>query len=212
VRFSAAVLALLFAAVAAVGQNSVSNLGETQQSVVPVTATAWYATSFSAGAASNYTLNTVTLRFATAGNTSGGFFVGLYSDNAGVPGSSLEVLTGTGNPSSATDHTFTSSGATLIESATYWIVGGVTSGSGSYMWAYTSALGDDENPVESGWSIGDDAFLSTNAGVNWASDGGVMMFSLTATPIPEPGTYAALLGVAALGFVISRRRRSAEPA
>lgn len=37
--------------------------------------------------------------------------------------------------------------------------------------------------------------------------GGMMEVMYTYTPIPEPSTYAALAGAAALGFVVRRRRR-----
>ena len=47
-------------------------------------------------------------------------------------------------------------------------------------------------------------FLGTMDGLQWNNNSG----SFTVTVIPEPSTYAALLGAAILGFAILRRRRS----
>ena len=48
-------------------------------------------------------------------------------------------------------------------------------------------------------------FLGTMDGYQWSNNSGE--FKVTATAIPEPSTYAALCGVAALTIVVIRRRR-----
>jgi hypothetical protein len=48
-------------------------------------------------------------------------------------------------------------------------------------------------------------FLGTMDGYEWSNNSG--LFSVTLTPVPEPATYAALLGIGTLGFVAVRRYR-----
>lgn len=190
----------------------VSNLTESRVDAVSVTTGAWWASSFTTHSETSYTLNSVSLKFSAAANTSGNFFVRLYSNNSGVPGSSLETLSGTANPSSATTYSFTSTGTTLSAGTRYWLVAGVTSGAGDYKWDWTNSTA--QNSVEGqSWGIGDDdVHTSTNSGSSWVFDGAAMQFSVNATAVPEPGTYAALFGLAALGVVAWRRRKVARAA
>jgi len=49
---------------------------------------------------------------------------------------------------------------------------------------------------------------STSSG-NWRLDDLTVSYSLTASAVPEPSTYAVLAGLAVLGFAVYRRRRNA---
>jgi hypothetical protein len=212
VRRLATAVALSLAVASTFGQVAVSNLTETKHGSVNVTTTAWWASSFTTHSETSYTLNSVSLKLSAASNTAGNFFVRLYSNGSGVPGSSLETLSGTGNPSSATTYSFTSGGTTLNQGTTYWLVAGVTSGAGDYSWDWTNSTAQDSVEGQS-WGIGnDDVHTSSNSGSTWVFDGAAMQFSVTATAIPEPGTYAAIFGVAALGLVAWRRRKVAPAA
>jgi hypothetical protein len=56
-----------------------------------------------------------------------------------------------------------------------------------------------------GWSIGGGDFVTTGPDFRMTLD----QLALSSSAIPEPGTYAALAGVLALGFAVWRRRTSA---
>ena len=91
----------------------------------------WYGESFTVGG-SNVTLSSVELNMDTAGNSSGNFFVSLFSNGVGnVPSTLLESLAGTSNPAAAGTYTYTGS-SLLLANTTYWVVTGVSSGSGVY--------------------------------------------------------------------------------
>jgi len=137
-------------------------------------------------------------------------FVRLYSDNSGQPGT---VITNFTNPASISstlaNNTFTlATPQALAANTTYWLVSGVSSGSGNYQWGYTTSLNQTGLP---GWTIGDGYVESNNQGGSWISfpTDGPYQFSLeeTATNIPEPGSVVALLGLGGLGLASSLTKR-----
>jgi hypothetical protein len=97
-----------------------------------------------------------------------------------------------------------------------------TASTGLYLWGYDSkAIGnrqwilltntawvvssDISNPVTSSFIV-DGSTTAVIGGVNSPSN--FQSALVTASPIPEPATYAALLGLGGLGFAVYLRRRS----
>jgi hypothetical protein len=185
----------------ALAQTMVSNLDATVNGTSNTASNQTLANSFTTGASAT-NLSSVTLFMAN--NTGGsGFAVNLYSDGSGAPGSALESLSGPGAPSTNGNYNYTSAGTLLNANSTYWIV--ATSSVDHFGWGQTSSTTETSS---SGWTIGDVGLASTNGGASWITNtSNVQMFSVSTTAIPEPGTYAALAGVVALGFAAWRRRR-----
>jgi hypothetical protein len=161
----------------------------------------WDAQSFTVGP-SNIQLSLAELNLATASNTSGNFFVKLYSNSGtNMPATPLEALIGSTNPAAAGIYGY--NGSTLLTAnTTYWIVAQVTAGQGLYKWNF-------ELPpnVEQGQTLG--AVISTNQGNSWILlDGPATFdFNMRVSGVPEPsGILLATLGfAAAVGFKIRRR-------
>ena len=175
----------------------------------------WVGSSFQTGNASyGYTLNSVTLRIGQS--TLGSLFVKLYSNVVGNPGTEITSFNvpsigGTNNY----DFTLTNS-QLLTANTTYWLVAGILSGSGEYVWAKTNSTAETGLP---GWSIGDLAFFSTDGGNIWNSfvspepfqfsvNGTVNTPPPPPTNIPEPGSVVALLGLGGLGLASRLKKLS----
>ena len=141
-------------------------------------------------------------------------FLRLYSNSSGTPGTQLTSFT---NPASITtslaNNTFTlATPYTLAANTTYWLVSGISSGTGSYSWGYTSSTAQTGLP---GWTIGNGYVESNNQGGSWSSfpTDGPFQFSLEGTEnapptsVPEPGSVVALLGLGGLGLASSLKKR-----
>jgi hypothetical protein len=136
----------------------------------------WLSSSFQTGNASyGYILNSVTLRIGQA--TLGSLFVKLYSNAAGNPGTEITSFNvpsigGTNN------YNFTLTNSQLLTAnTTYWLVAGILSGSGLYVWTKTNSTAETGLP---GWSIGDLTFFNNNGALNiWNSFG-----------LPEPFQFS----------------------
>lgn len=203
VRFAAALAAGLLAASAS-AQVTVSNLANDIGTSMLISTSNYtaVAVSFTTDSAT-YSLTSVTLHMGGS-NTSSPLTVSIYNDNSGLPGSSLTTLSGA-NPTSSGNYTFTSTGLALSANTTYWVAA-ATSGSGQYDWDATADL-SQSNTGGATWTIGDSTQLFYSG--SWGTITVSGMMSVTATAVPEPGTYAALAGLTALGFVAWRRRRAA---
>lgn len=71
--------------------------------------------------------------------------------------------------------------------------------------SYSHSLGiADGDSVSFGFNIRNGGDAGNNAHVGFSN--------LSVTAVPEPGTYAALIGLAALGFVVYRRRKARQQA
>ena len=120
------------------------------------------ATGFTTGTvASNYTLHSVTLSFAAATGSPAGFQLALHTLSGSAPSSSPRVvLSGSANPATAGDYTYTCSGANCALSANtlYFMVATATSTSGDnhFTWETTSATAETNVPSNNGWSIAND--------------------------------------------------------
>jgi hypothetical protein len=133
----------------------------------------WVRSSFTTGSHSyGYTLNSVTLWFAQLlpVTSTDNLFVRLHEDADGILG---DLITSFTNPVSITttaaNNIFTlTTPQTLCANTVYWLVAGVSSGSGLYRWALTNSANETGEP---GWSIGDTdpyyALFSGNQGLSW---------------------------------------------
>lgn len=195
----------------------ISNLSQSPDNASPITATAWRAQKFKTDdSAATFTLDSVVLNFWTATDSSGNFFVKIYnstgSEGAWLPNNSgvLGTLTGNANPSSIGQSTYTASEIITLQSNTnYWIVAGVSSGTGNYAWGYISST-----TTTGTWSItatNTDAWSSTS-GASWINNNGTpYAFSVNATAaVPEPsGVLLLVAGGGVLAFVRRRQVRKA---
>jgi hypothetical protein len=138
----------------------------------------------------------------------------------GTGGSTGVLATLIGDPAPAplgvASFAYTSpSPVSLAANTTYWLqVDALTTPTDTmFSWTTTAV---DNNAVDSGslagWTIGLNYFITNNGGASWASSsfGGVNQFSVEYqnVAVPEPATTAALIGLAAAGFVALRRRRT----
>ncbi|WP_353845159.1 MULTISPECIES: choice-of-anchor R domain-containing protein [unclassified Microcystis] len=190
----------------------VENLSQGNNGTGDVAINVWQGSSFTTGS-SSYNLNSATLLFGE--NTADpNLFVRLYSNSSGTPGTQLTSFT---NPASITtslaNNTFTlATPYTLAANTTYWLVSGISSGTGSYIWGYTSSAAQTGLP---GWTIGDGFVKSNSQGGSWDSfpTDGPYQFSLEGTTsppptsVPEPGSVVALLGLGGLGLASSLKKR-----
>jgi hypothetical protein len=172
----------------------------TPNSFLDIKASQWDAQSFTVGSVS-VPLSEVLLNLNSPTGTGGNFFVRLYGNGgSNVPGTVLQTLTGTSNP--ATSGIYSFSGSSLLSAnTTYWVVAGVTSGSGQYEWNYELPAS-----VESGSTLG--WTYSTDQGADWVGlFEPLLVFNMRVTGVPEPsGLVLAALG-AGLGFGGYRLRK-----
>ena len=90
-----------------------SNLTEIDFKSSLVRSSRWFAQSFVTNNNQAWTLTSATLSFGSAQNFSGSLFVNLYSNATNSPGNSLGTLSGSDNPASAGQYTYTSNGISL---------------------------------------------------------------------------------------------------
>ncbi len=192
------------------GTNAISTSGG-----IALSGSTWRAIGFTVGG-TNVMLETVTIGFNVNSSGSADVRLDLYSNNSGVPGTSLFNTSQSLAANTVNQPIGFNFNQTLSSGSTYWIVAQRTGGTGN-----ASALAwrpADGNPPPttqnaSGWlNLGNvTGITSTNAGAAWGStgNGSVSSMSLTAI-VPEPSTWAmAGMGIA---FAVTcqefqRRRR-----
>jgi hypothetical protein len=198
----------------------VSNLSPTPSMGYPVKFDEWLRSSFTTGSGSyGYTINSVTLRLAEM-TANPNLFVRLYNDSSGGLGSQITSFTNPSfTPNITNDYIFTlTTPQTLAANTAYWLVAGISEGSGEYLWAFTQSPDQTGFP---GWSIGDNPFNSTNQGGIWSNNFSTafkaFQFSVNGTEntspppptnIPEPGSVVALLGLGGLGLASRLKKLS----
>ncbi len=187
-----------------------SGLGQPSTGSVAVGSDSWLAVGFGTGNnAGGYVLNSVQLGMADASGSPSGFTVMLYTavGLAGLsPGSSLGTLSGSLNPVTSGIYTYTpASSLTLSTGTDYFIVltAATAIANGAY-WLSECAF----PPSSSGNWGADNAVIQSSDGISgWLPTPylGIAQFAITATPVPEPGTFC-LFGLGGLGFLWHRRR------
>jgi hypothetical protein len=134
------------------------------------------------------------------------FTVSLYSDASGQPGTLLNQLAGPTTPTSSAVNAYTASGLTLTASTVYWLVfDNPASGSTVYV-QNTDTGGSLVTTSSAGWSLGNTEIVPTGSKPYEIYPNAVPLFSIDASPVPEPAplTLSALGG---LGWLWQIRRR-----
>lgn len=178
----------------------------------------WYATQFTTGTgAVQFHVNSLTLNFSAATTASGNFQVEIRRNVASVdgdtPGSVMSggVLSGTADPSTAGNYSYTASTLSLLPNTDYWVVARVNSGDSSYSWNY--AQNGNNSIASNTWDITGATAYSGDQALSWIPDNvnfeNPYKFEIDVTAVPEPSEYAACGGVAALGVAGYLRRRRA---
>jgi hypothetical protein len=156
---------------------------------------------FTTGTSSQYlTLQGVTLGLFSD-DTPATRTVSIYTDNAGVPGTSLytsssQAVTSTGK------YVFTFPNSALSPSTSYWIVP-----QGPASWYFNDLEDQPTAQNASGWSyLGTKRALTADP-TAWINSSGP--YSVSVQAVPEPSTYAlAGIGIAAAGLLRWRLRQS----
>ncbi len=160
-----------------------------------------YGSAFTTGNLSS-TLASISIALA-AGSSGSGFTVTVNQFAPGGPGAVLETLSGLSNPSSAGTFSYTSSGLVLDANSTYAIVVSVSAPSyGSFNVHRTVSNGDTGS---AGWSVYDTGYQYYDG--EWHADPAKVVSSVTASAVPEPSTWAAIVGACALGATVLMRRQ-----
>lgn len=177
-----------------------SNLSNVSNAYAQVTDIRSWAQGFTTTTTGPFILKEVSIILGSQVSGAAGFTLELYDDLSGLPGSSIETLV---NPTITADttNTFTSTAMTVLSpDIPYWIV--ASTSAGVVDWIGTGNL-NQSGP----WSIGDDIYM--NEGTGFGKQSPNVAFQMSIGVVPEPSTYALVIGGACLAFVIwSRRRKS----
>lgn len=116
-----------------------------------------------------------------------------------------------GTPAAIASGTGLLATSATYSAGSYSFGGGVVLDPNTQYWAYTSSAQQVGITIGNAYANGS-YYSSSGSGVNFAMNvGGTdAAFAVTASPVPEPSTYAALTGLAALGLAAWRRRVSRE--
>lgn len=206
---------------ATAGTVVLSNLANSNSGSDTVNYNTWVGDAFLTDSQS-WRLNTVTLDMVagTSSTGSGFYFAAIYSDTNSEPGTALETLTGSTNPYTAGQYTYSAAGSGLLlaPNTRYWVVQGLStsssSESGAYKTRYTSSSAETGD-----WSIpATDYQAYLTPGSSWdVLDFDYRKLEITATvnsnAVPEldPGSAGGVVALVtgALGWLERRRRRSA---
>lgn len=162
----------------------------------------WWAKPFTTGNA-NYSLTNISILASSGVPNTTSILANLLTDSSGTPGTVIQSMT-LSNAWSSNVGIFTPTGSvTLSPNTIYWFEVKRDSGAQELTWLCTPSGGYSGDV---GWSIGDNKYsFDGSSWVSYSSYKGFMSVNATAA-VPEPSTYAALIGLAALGLAGYRRR------
>ena len=149
--------------------------------------------------APDFLLQGVTLKLGEIGS-GGGFTVGIHADNAGLPGTLLQTLSGPADPSGGGEFAYTAAALSLASSTSYWIVASASAPSGSYNWMVTQDFSHT-----GAWTATATA-QAQNGAWSLAGDWEVFQFSVAAVAVPEPAVTGLLIGMGALAPILIYRK------
>ena len=164
---------------------SVSNLDETRTSGTYDIGASERTAPFTTKSGSNYTLDSVTVKFGNNAGFIANIAVKIYSDSSGAPGAEVSnlTLTGPGTPRNQDAvYTCSGSGCALSAGTTYHLHLS-QNGEGYYRWRHTASDSETNAPSTAGWSIGNSGHLRTGNSGPWSIEpsGHVGMFEVSAT-------------------------------
>jgi hypothetical protein len=166
------------------------------------------------GNAGGYLINSIQLAMTNASGNPNGFTVMIYSaivSAGGInPGTNLETLNGSLNPTTAGIFTYTPAPSlTLSQNTKYYIV--LTAGTAINNGAYEWSIEDASRPSSDGW-LGYGVLQSSDGQNGWSFLGAPQFpysqFAINATAIPEPGVLG-LFALGGLAFLWHRRKAKA---
>ena len=147
-------------------------------------------------------------------NTQGELFVKVYDDNSNLPNQAIGALNvPVIGPAYANYQLAPSSAVALAPNSTYWVVVGVTTGTGYYDWNYTASNNGSGVGFSTRWGS------TTNAGATWTGfDDEPFMMEVSASrkesvPIPtltEWGMILLCILFAGSAYLMIRRRDAAS--
>ena len=168
---------------------SINSIIDFVDNLPPVTTTAlgyevsynqWLRSSFTTGNKSGgYTLSSVALRFREEIANSN-VFIKLYEDvNGGLGNQIAEFVKPIFIPNTTSNYSFTLLTLQMLAAnTTYWLVAGISDGSGRYRWAFTDS---DNQSGALDWAISDNSLFTGNQGLNWQSLAGSFQFKVIGT-------------------------------
>jgi hypothetical protein len=172
------------------------------------TGTVWRAIGFTVGG-TNVFLETATIGLNVNANGPANVRLDLYSNNAGVPGTSLFDTTQTVSANTLNLPVTFNLNQTLTSGSTYWIVAQKTGGAGVLAWRPADPASAPTVQNASGWAnLGSTTGItSSNNGASWGSTGtGVSSSISLVAVVPEPSAIAILAAAAGMGATLRLRR------
>jgi hypothetical protein len=132
--------------------------------------------------------------------------VEIYSDG-GVsgPGVLLAALIGPSNPNSPGNYAYEPTIPLALDASTlYYIVASVPQSGGDNSGYYWIGTDDGSETGDSGWSIANESWFSTNDGASWTQNGFPSAAKFSVSVVPEPSSVL-LLGTGVCGLLLRRR-------
>jgi hypothetical protein len=210
---------LLAAGSASAGIVVYGNLGNsgtgaiaTSGGVPLTTGTNWRAIGFTVGGTNTF-LETATIGLNVNSAGPADVRLDLYSNNAGVPGTSLFNTTQTVSANTLNLPVTFNLNQTLTSGSTYWIVAQKTGGAGAVGWRGPDPTAAPTPRNASGWANLGNAtgITSTDNGATWGSTGNGSSSSISLVAVvPEPSAIAILAAAAGMGAMVRLRRSRHE--
>jgi hypothetical protein len=179
---------------------------------IGLTSADWRAIGFTVGGTNTF-LQTATIGLNVNAAGPADVRLDLYSNNAGVPGTSLFSTTQTLSANTLNLPISFNLNQSLTSGSTYWIVAQKTGGAGGLTWRPAQGTPAPTTQNASGWAnLGNATGLtSTNSGTTWGSTGTGSSNSISLVAVvPEPSAIAILAAAAGMGAMVRLRRSRHE--